>query len=178
MSMPKIYLRNFKENYMRWNTGQHIIDMLRNKKHVRLTQTEALQNETLPKLGKHTYLGPNVLICSELSTIGNYCSIAANVAIGPGRHPKNFLSTHPFQYEPSRKLNVEYKLKDFSPFKPCYIGNDVWIGMNAIVIDGLKIADGAIIGANTVVTRDVEPYEIYTSKSPKSGGGGTFALQV
>ena len=44
--------------------------------------------------------------------------------------------------------------------KRSYIGNDVWIGANSIIKGGLKIADGAIIGAGAVVTKDVEPYTI------------------
>ena len=43
---------------------------------------------------------------------------------------------------------------------PVTVGNDVWIGARAIIMDGIKIGDGAIIGANSVVTKDVPPYAI------------------
>ena len=47
------------------------------------------------------------------------------------------------------------------PFKgDTVIGNDVWIGQNAVILPGVQIGDGAIIGANSVVGRDVEPYSI------------------
>ncbi|MDD2495379.1 MAG: CatB-related O-acetyltransferase [Tissierellia bacterium] len=44
--------------------------------------------------------------------------------------------------------------------KECIIGNDVWIGSGAIVLRGTRIGDGAVIGANAVVTKDVPPYSI------------------
>ena len=40
------------------------------------------------------------------------------------------------------------------------IGNDVWIGMNAMILSGVKIGDGAVVGAGSVVTKDVEPYAV------------------
>ena len=43
---------------------------------------------------------------------------------------------------------------------PCHIGNDVWIGLNVVIMDGVTIGDGAIIAAGAVVTKDVPPYAI------------------
>lgn len=43
---------------------------------------------------------------------------------------------------------------------PAEIGNDVWIGQNAVIMDGVKIGDGAIVAAGAVVTKDVAPYAI------------------
>ena len=43
---------------------------------------------------------------------------------------------------------------------PCHIGNDVWIGRNAVIKDGVTVGDGAIIGTSAVVTKDVPPYAI------------------
>jgi virginiamycin A acetyltransferase len=52
------------------------------------------------------------------------------------------------------------ELSRFSIKSAVVIGNDVWIGHGAIVLKGVRIADGAIIGAGSVVTRDVPPYAI------------------
>ena len=41
-----------------------------------------------------------------------------------------------------------------------YIGNDVWIGANAIIMPGIQIGDGAVVGAGSIVTRDVNSYEV------------------
>ena len=48
------------------------------------------------------------------------------------------------------------------------IGNDVWIGKNAVILPGVHIGDGAIIGANSVVGSDVEPYTIVAGNPAKS----------
>lgn len=83
--------------------------------------------------------------------IGKYCSIAANVTIGADRHPTDWLSTHHFQYNDT---------DNFKSLKITTIGNDVWIGANAVIMTGVNIGDGAIIGSSAVVTKDVPPYAI------------------
>lgn len=113
----------------------------------------------------------------NLVSVGRYCSIGEAVQLGRGPHPTNWLSSSPFQYE---RGFVEHILSntDFSDrhkhvntiqFVPKYlhqhwhrvvIGNDVWIGHGAFVKSGVKIGDGAIIGACSVVTKDVEPFTI------------------
>lgn len=94
--------------------------------------------------GRHSYAGYGLIIEPEQSKIGAFCSIANCVAIGVGAHPQNFLSTHPFQY--TKDPNFKNKLVDFTYYKPVIIGNDVWIGHNAIIKGGVEIGDGAIIG--------------------------------
>lgn len=110
-------------------------------------------------IGRHTYLGASVFVSHKETSIGSFCSIAGNTAIGPSQHPLNFLSTHPFQYLGHDKLQPEHKA-DFVFARPVAVGNDVWIGANVVIMDGLTIGDGAVIGANAVVTRDVPPYAI------------------
>lgn len=46
------------------------------------------------------------------------------------------------------------------PEKPTHIGNDVWIGLEAVILPGITIADGAVIAAGAVVTKDVPPYAV------------------
>ena len=92
------------------------------------------------------------------ATIGRYCSIGSDVIIGPGRHPTDRFSTSPIFYNPSNLCGVSLEGKAVEPFEdylPVTIGNDVWIGSRAIVLDGVTIGDGAVIGAGAVVTRDV-----------------------
>lgn len=107
----------------------------------------------------HSYAGGGFKCAHKDTIIGKFCSIGENVAIGPSQHPLNWLSTHPFQYNLSFNVVTDKNLKSFS-FKPVVIGNDVWIGNNAIIMDGIKVGDGSIIGANSVVTKDVPPYAI------------------
>lgn len=110
-------------------------------------------------LGDHTYVqkDSNILNC----TIGKFCSIAANVNIGLGRHPVEQVSTHPAFYSRTQPIARTFSAADsYDPFKPIVIGNDVWIGRSALVMDGVSVGNGAVIAANAVVTKDVPAYAI------------------
>lgn len=124
-----------------------------------LTFGEKQAKEISKKCGKHTYLCDYVTVASMHSTIGSYVSIADNVSIGTTHHPVDFLSTHPFCYFEMMKLKNSKQIP-FEYNTPCHIGNDVWIGKSAIIMDGITVGDGAIIGAGAIVTHDVPPYAI------------------
>jgi len=95
------------------------------------------------------------------TSIGKFCSIAPKVRMGLGKHPINYISTSPLFYAPKNPLLFKIcKSPKFDEFEPITIGNDVWIGVNVTIMDGIKVGDGAIIGANSVVTKDVEPFSI------------------
>lgn len=120
--------------------------------------------DTDVQVGDHTYAQASGNIYRH-TRIGRYCSMANNVSIGVFQHPVTWLSTHPFQYD--RRLNPALKadtmpqpIADKSSKGLTQIGNDVWIGENAIIMTGITIGDGAIIGAGAVVTKDVPPYAI------------------
>lgn len=96
----------------------------------------------------------------EQSTIGKYCSIARGVMIGPAEHDYTKLSTHPFWYQPF----YGYEVRPAEPKRtqcPTVIGDDVWIGCNVVIRGGITVQRGAVIGAGSVVTRDIGPYEIW-----------------
>ena len=100
--------------------------------------------------------------------IGNYCSFASGVQFIPGNHPIKDVSTHPFFHRP--EFGFVKKAKDNNS-KPTIVGNDVWIGKNAIILPKCKrIGNGAIIGAGAVVTKDVEPYSIIAGVPAKKIG--------
>lgn len=89
--------------------------------------------------------------------IGKYCSIAPGVRIGGMNHPHNWISTHPILYD--RHLN--YTINNHIIQKGnVIIEDDVWIGFNSIILNGVKVGKGAVIGAGAVVTKDVLPYSI------------------
>lgn len=93
----------------------------------------------------------------EYLQIGNYCSIAEGVLfLTGGNHYLDRVSTFPFaHYYP---MNEKYN----APSKgPIVVQDDVWIGQNALILSGVTIGQGAVIGACSVVSKDVPPYAIY-----------------
>lgn len=129
------------------------------------------------KLGKGIYLAPSVDIranveiadysyCSPGTTIfngtqiGKYCSIGYHVQIGCPEHPLRFFSTSPTVYRNNHiKKYCSWQEDDF--ISPVKIGNDVWIGSNAIILQGVTIGDGAVVAAGAVVTHDIPPFLIW-----------------
>lgn len=108
-------------------------------------------------LGEYTYTGQFSVIMH--SKIGKYCSISWGVTIGAGEHDYNKITTHDFLY--NRNYDINNDNVSYDRFEqPLSIGNDVWIGTNATICRGVTIGDGAVIGANSVVTKDVPPYSI------------------
>lgn len=109
--------------------------------------------------GKYSYVGFE----SDFNQveIGNYCSISSNVKIGLGKHPTHLFSSSPVFYSNQNPfgLTSAYLKFDDQPQRTI-IKNDVWIGANVVVKDGVTIGDGAVIATGAVVTKDVEPYTI------------------
>ncbi len=113
------------------------------------------------ELGAYSYcFGSNDIIYSE---IGKFASIATGVRINPVQHPHRIrAASHHFTYRCSHYGfgPDDDKLIEWRRENRCRIGNDVWLGHNAIVMGGVSIGDGAVIAAGAVVTHDVSPYEI------------------
>ena len=95
--------------------------------------------------------------------IGKFCSIASGVQfiMGSANHRISSISTYPFHvFGGVWAENTPPHLSQL-PFKgDIVIGNDVWIGRKSAVMPGVKVGDGAIIAAYSVVTKDVEPYTL------------------
>lgn len=112
------------------------------------------------KMGDYSYVAKGVYVNN--ADIGKFTCIGPNVQIGLGEHPtKEFISIHPVFYSLEAQLGFTYSEKKyFNELESTKIGNDVWIGVNAIIKGGISIGDGAIIAAGAIVTKDVEPYAI------------------
>lgn len=95
--------------------------------------------------------------------IGKFCSIAcgAKFLFNSANHTLSSLSTYPFPLF-FEEWNLEKKdvTKSWDNKGNIIIGNDVWIGYEAVILAGVTIGDGAIIGTRAVVTKDVPPYTI------------------
>ncbi len=107
-----------------------------------------------------TYIGKKSVI--QNAAIGSFCSIASEVCIGLGKHPVEHFSTSTVFYKTQNTLNIKLVDTDlpFKEYEPVNIGSDVWIGARSIILDGVTIGHGAVIAANSVVSKDVAPYSI------------------
>jgi phosphonate metabolism protein (transferase hexapeptide repeat family) len=96
------------------------------------------------------------------TTIGKFCSIAAHTRINPGNHPLERVALSHFTYR-SSSYNLgddDGSFFDWRRSFRCEMGNDVWIGHGAIVLPGVKLGNGAAVGAGAVVTKDVPAFAI------------------
>jgi len=114
-------------------------------------------------LGKYFNLGLYSYIAD--TSVGRYCSIASRVSIGAFSHPTDWLSVHEFSFRDTTSIWGDSVLNDGRNYLQdskihTTIGNDVWVGDNVVILRGVNIGDGAIIGAASVITKDVPPYAI------------------
>jgi virginiamycin A acetyltransferase len=103
------------------------------------------------------------LVNNDKLTIGKFCSIAckAKFLMTSGNHTLKSLSTYTFPiFYDEWGLDVNHITDAWDNKGDIVIGNDVWIGYDAIIMSGVKIGDGAIIGTRAIVTNEVPPYTI------------------
>lgn len=124
-----------------------------------MLKTKDLCIQFRDQIGEYTYGFPEIFPFKDRTVkIGKFCSIANDVKIFLGHeHYMKRVSMYPFN-----------DFGDFTIDKDTFgyskgdviIGNDVWIGYGAIILSGVTIGDGAVIGARSVVTKNVEPYTV------------------
>lgn len=130
-------------------------------------------------IGRYSYIG-DARILGPIR-IGRYCSIAHDFFAVAGNHPTGELTTHPFTH--SNQLfgfdpvyrNIALKQKRLQasaaarnePVLAAEIGNDVWIGTRVVMVGPVKIGNGAVIGACSLVNRDVPPYAVVVGTPAK-----------
>lgn len=109
-------------------------------------------------IGRNTFIGPSFIVCAERIDIGDDVLISWGCTIVDH-------NSHSIHCE-HRKNDVEDTFfdreKDWSnvTIRPVHIGNKAWIGFNAIILKGVNIGEGAVVGAGSVVTRDVPAYGV------------------
>jgi len=130
------------------------------------------------QLGANARVGPNVVAGRYFAmnrdsfvanaTVGSFTSIGARTSLNPFNHPHEWLSSHEFQWHKNAfKWVDEYQefcridyWKTPGANEKITIGNDVWAGHNANVLGGVSVGDGAVLGAGSVVTKDVPPFAV------------------
>ncbi len=177
--------REFKEKLIKFVTmfifSKKHRRSARQKMYSKLKVSNYEYNRQRYNIGEFSYLGKHSTISNaKESTVGKYCSISHWVKIGLSQHPIDTLTTHGFivnkkgncpqidnliSVSEENRVRFEEKLKP-----PVHIGNDVWIGYRAIIMDGVTVGNGAVVAAGAIVTKDVEPYSIVAGVPAKPIG--------
>lgn len=117
-------------------------------------------------IGKGSYTGTNTII--KNAEIGKYCCIGWNVSIGGGNHNYQNVSMYTdYWYKRTFGVDVSVLEGTNEVAEKVKIGNDVWIGAGANIINGVVVGDGCVIGAGTIVTKDVPPYSVVVGSPGK-----------
>lgn len=112
------------------------------------------------RFGRGSYGGLRVKSWGEGATlrVGAYCSFAVKVKVFlGGGHRVDWVTTYPFTefHDKAKGIKGHPATKG-----DVVIGNDVWVGTEAVIMSGVNIGDGAVVGARAVVTKDIPPYSI------------------
>ncbi|MFG5111495.1 CatB-related O-acetyltransferase [Campylobacter lari] len=130
----------------------------------------------LHKMGSFSYAGS---ILPAYVDIGRYCSIASDVSLFATQHPLNRISTSSFTYEKNHlfinnasinKIGKCFPVQDYNPnlsIKKLIIENDVWVGKDVLLKQGITLGNGCVIGQRAIVTKDVPPYAIVAGAPAK-----------
>ena len=103
------------------------------------------------------------------SRIGAGCILAPNVFVSSGTHPFKVFPALPIR-EQERRIALSCDARYESLDRAVWIQADCWLGANVVVCPGVTIGKGSVIGANSVVTRDVPPYSVFAGSPAKSIG--------
>lgn len=113
--------------------------------------------------GKHTYGKIKTHTWNEKAVlkVGNFCSIGENVHVYlDGNHRIDWVTTFPFGHV-AKSIFPNFNGVGHPATKgDVVVGNDVWIGENAVIMSGVTIGDGAVVANNSHVVKNVEPYSI------------------
>jgi acetyltransferase-like isoleucine patch superfamily enzyme len=122
-------------------------------------------------IGKHSFITRSVvgrffgLGCYSFvsdSVIGDFCSFGNRVSVGAFSHPLDRLSVHEIAYRNTREIygDTVIESEDYPERKITEFGSDIWLGDNVVCRCGIKIGHGSVIGAGSIVTKDVPEYSI------------------
>jgi acetyltransferase-like isoleucine patch superfamily enzyme len=106
------------------------------------------------EVGNYVYIGPRAVFTAAISKIfiGNKVIFGPEVMIIGGDHRYNLIGVYMY--------DVDNEMKDPANDADILVGDDVWVGARAVILKGVRIGKGAIVGAGSVVTKDVPAYSI------------------
>lgn len=159
------YILGFIKNF--FNRGVSFFAFVDNKSNI---SSKAKINKNVKvyqsNINAYSYVGSGTeLICAD---IGKFCSIAHRCSIGLGSHSINNISTSPIFTSIKNGTGHSWAVKNtFQESQRVSIGNDVWIGIEVIIMGGLQIGNGVIIGAGSIVTKSIPDYAIAVGSPAK-----------
>lgn len=168
----KSFYRLIKQWYRQESMKYHFL----HEHKVKIEGGVLINKET--KIGFYSFIGSGSIIGPSAKSIGKFCSIGAGSIIGPNSHDISKVTTSaiPFatatakeflgQKKNSQNESYRYKKAKLNQHK-AVLGDDVWLGHNAVIMPGVCIGTGAVIGAGSIVTKDVPPYSIFAGVPAK-----------
>lgn len=166
-------IATFEDDSVRIDSSAQITNNRGDKKYIRIGNNSWISGQIMTLkhggeivIGENCFIGDFSKIWSSVKvTIGNNVLISHNVNIHDNiSHPLDSKERHnDFLHVRSIGLQNEMNIGEAE----IIIGNDVWIGFNSTILKGVTIGDGAIIGANTVVTKDVPPFAVAVGNPPR-----------
>lgn len=179
MTLLAKYLHKLYLIYFKWKNKHNKSVIF--QKHCHISDTDFFEgNNNVGGRIYNSYIGYGTYIIGENGyinncKIGRFCSIASNCHIGLGSHPLNTVSTSPLFYDIYAPLPINFLPQNVSVKKApidninkrIFIGNDVWLGYNVCIKEGITIGDGAVIGAKSLVTKDIPPYSVAVGSPAK-----------
>lgn len=111
------------------------------------------------EIGRFSYFASGSQV--SMANYGSFCSVGPYLICGHGDHPTDFVSTSPVFFSTGKQCGVSFSQEDlFEERKKIIVGHDVWVGARVFIRDGIKIGNGVIIAAGSVVVKDVPDYAI------------------
>jgi len=107
------------------------------------------------ELGDYSYVSSHSHIFSTM--VGRFSCLSWNVSVNPARHDYRRMTQHSMLFAPSFGM-VDSPL--YRQYEDTFIGSDCWIGCNSLIMGGVKVCDGALVGAGARISHDVPPYAI------------------
>lgn len=153
------YILGFIKNI--FNPGKALFCIVDSKSHIsRKAKTHRLVKLINSSINDFSYIGQSTWIMH--ADIGKFCSIAGSVRIGLASHTLHLLSTSPIFTEKRNATGHSWLQNSTkqSPWEKVRIGNDVWIGTRSLILGGVNVGNGAVIGAGSIVTKDVPAYAV------------------
>ena len=122
-----------------------------------------IQPDNYIKIGYGTSIQDRNIILGDVQ-IGRYCLTAPNVYMSSGNH---FYDIEPEDYIKNQDQKILAQNNQSILINPIVIEDDVWIGINSVIMRGVRIGKGAIVGSNSVVTKSVDPYTVVVGNPAK-----------